>query len=497
MRFLYATELDRNRDAIDQAFQLAHSEQVGAIVFGGDLTPKSVAIKLARYPDPSKENTEDEEEILLLGGEVIPTYMIDDESETHSYTQSLREIKKLNEKMGPDTLAKYLVRKGSILQEMTNQYFEIESMLMEQILLDKLYAFFQEAKLPSGRQRLKLSDEEVEIVKDCVVDWLREFEKVFDAEKKLAFVAKCKKLFGYEGEDFSEVAPSRHILECVLFELSSDKLHDIFMGVDEFLESKQDHIAERLRQFFHTERNRIFRASNYRGIIEESWVSALSGYSTIAQLKHDVEKPEFVGIEQARFLREYFFPQVRQWNASHPGRPVYAMFGNDDIIENVSLLDEAEQEGLLCHMHGRISVLADDLNIVGYSFVETLPPRVGYRAWVKSPSDILCDLKSLWFNLRHRKAIWVIHNPPFGYVDQIVGGHAGSQGVLEFLEQSKPSLALFGHIHEAPRLAGDCTAKLGETLCVNPGGEHENGLHAVIINSETLEVKRTKNADGL
>ena len=195
MRFLYATDLHGNRDAIDQAFQLAHSEQVGAIVFGGDLTPKSVAIKLARYPDPSKENTEDEEEILLLGGEVIPTYMIDDESETHSYTQSLREIKKLNEKMGPDTLAKYLVRKGSILQEMTNQYFEIESMLMEQILLDKLYAFFQEAKLPSGRQRLKLSDEEVEIVKDCVVDWLREFEKVFDAEKKLAFVAKCKKLF--------------------------------------------------------------------------------------------------------------------------------------------------------------------------------------------------------------------------------------------------------------------------------------------------------------
>ncbi|MBP6929816.1 MAG: hypothetical protein KBB77_02665 [Candidatus Moranbacteria bacterium] len=491
MRFLYATDLHGNRDAIDQAFQLAHSEQVGAIVFGGDLTPKSVAIKLARYPDPSKENTENEEEISLLGGEVMPTHMIEDKSETHSFTNSLREIKELNERIGSDTLAKYLVRKGSILYEVGSQYFEIESMLMEQVLLDKLYAFFQGAKLSHSRKHLKLSDEEVEMVKYCVVDWLTEFENVLDPEKKVAFVAKCKKLFGYEGEDFSDVAPSRYLLECILFELSGSKIRDIFGGVDEFLKNKKDHIAEHLRQFFHRERDRIFRASNYRGIIEESWIAALSGYSTVAQLKRDVEKPEFVGVEQAKFLREYFFPRVREWNVSHPGRPVYAMLGNDDIIENLSLLDEAEQEGLLCHMRDdRVSMLTDDLNIVGYSFVETLPPKVEYRAWVKSPDQILTGLRSVAFNLRHRKAIWVIHNPPFGYVDQIVGGHAGSQGVLEFLEQFQPPLALFGHIHEAPRLTGKYTAKLGETLCVNPGGEHENGLQAVIINSETLEVER-------
>ena len=64
MRFLYATDLHGNREAIEKAFSLAHSEQVDAIIFGGDLTPKSVAIKLARYPDPSKENTEDEERFL-------------------------------------------------------------------------------------------------------------------------------------------------------------------------------------------------------------------------------------------------------------------------------------------------------------------------------------------------------------------------------------------------------------------------------------------------
>ncbi len=490
MRFLYATDLHGNRDAIEQAFQVAHEERVGAIVFGGDLTPKSVAIKLAHYPDPSKEEVEFEGEIPLLGGEVLPTHLLEDEQHIHTFTKSLERVKKLNQQLGSDVLAEQLVRKGSILHELKNQYYEIESMLSEQILLDKLYAFFRDAGTNS-RTRLELSDEEVEIVKDCVAEWLAEYEKGLMDSQKSAFLAKCKQTFGYEGDDFLAVAPSRHILECILYELSSGNLSDVFVPIENLLKSKKGYIAGRLLKFFHDEQNRIFRSGAYKGMIEESWIGALPYYSTIAQLKRDVEKTEFLGAEQAKFLREFFFPLVRGWNATHPNQPVYAMLGNDDIIENVSLLDEAEREGLLCHMHGdKVSMFDGDLNIVGYSFVETLPPKVEYRAWVKNASDILCDLKSLWFSLRHRKAIWVIHNPPFGYVDQIVGGHAGSQGVLEFLEQFKPSLALFGHIHEAPRLAGDFTAKLGETLCVNPGGEHENGLQAVIINSETLEVER-------
>jgi Icc-related predicted phosphoesterase len=124
--------------------------------------------------------------------------------------------------------------------------------------------------------------------------------------------------------------------------------------------------------------------------------------------------------------------------------------------------------------------------------VETLPQKVDYREWVKADTEILYDLRSLQSQVRQKQVIWAIHHPPYGYLDQDENGIMGSKGVLGFLTESQPRLALFGHIHEAPRLTGAYITQLGKTLCVNPGGEHEEGLQAVVINTETLEIKKVK-----
>lgn len=490
MRFVYATDLHGNRDAIEQVFTLAQAEQADAIVFGGDLTPKSVAIKLARYADPSREDIETEEEIPLLGGEVLPADMLQKNAMQPTFSQSLRNIKLLDERVGADALAAHLERKGAIIVEQTNQYYALDSMLAEQVLLDKLIAFFQSANVPSGRVRLQLSDEEMEMVRDCAVEWLKEFEATWDEQKRADFAQKCTLALQLKDINFEQCAPSKYLEECILCEVSGSSLSDTIQAVEKLLQKKDGRMAEYLLKAFHVSRDRLLRASAYKGLIEEAHIRALAEYSTIAQLKREAEATELVGQEQAKFLRDYFLPLVREWRASHGNKPVYAMLGNDDIIENVSLLDDAERDGMLYHIHDKVHELGGGFVIVGYSFVETLPPKVEYRAWVKDDSEILSDLRSLQARVEQNAAVWAIHNPPLGYLDRIENGNAGSKGVLQFLTESQPRLALFGHIHEAPRLVGSCVAQLGKTLCVNPGGEHSKDFQAVLINTETLEIER-------
>ena len=70
-----------------------------------------------------------------------------------------------------------------------------------------------------------------------------------------------------------------------------------------------------------------------------------------------------------------------------------------------------------------------------------------------------------------RKTIYVMHSPPWGtHLDGIPGGHhVGSRSIRNFIEPFQPLLSLHGHIHEAPRLSGKYTDRIGKTLCVNPG----------------------------
>jgi Icc-related predicted phosphoesterase len=64
------------------------------------------------------------------------------------------------------------------------------------------------------------------------------------------------------------------------------------------------------------------------------------------------------------------------------------------------------------------------------------------------------------------EAILVLHSPPLGHCDAGGGGdHFGSRALLEGIEEKRPRLAVWGHIHES----WGCESRIGETPVRNLG----------------------------
>jgi len=65
--------------------------------------------------------------------------------------------------------------------------------------------------------------------------------------------------------------------------------------------------------------------------------------------------------------------------------------------------------------------------------------------------------------LVNSKTILVVHTPPWGILDEVMGKfHAGSKNLLGFIRRKEPLMLLCGHIHERPGVK-----QLGKTCIVN------------------------------
>jgi Icc-related predicted phosphoesterase len=104
------------------------------------------------------------------------------------------------------------------------------------------------------------------------------------------------------------------------------------------------------------------------------------------------------------------------------------------------------------------------------------------------------DLNRLPKPLSNKKAIYVMHSPPFGTKLDLAQGEksAGSRSIKAFIEENQPLLTLHGHIHESPELSGAYSDRIGETISINPGqfgwpGRDAVKLRAVIFEIEKIE----------
>lgn len=226
-----------------------------------------------------------------------------------------------------------------------------------------------------------------------------------------------------------------------------------------------------------------------------------------------VDLPE----SQPEFLRREVGPLVAGWKRSRPALRVFAIPGNDDCATITPALSQLEKLGLVEDLHQKSARLGD-CTLVGLAFVPPTPfsfkdferrdtagdwrpqPQLGrcvltteqglaeiedFAAYLNSLPTIEEELARLPA-FEPDRAIAVIHCPPYGTRCDVLFNREpiGSRALRHWIERTQPLLSLHGHIHESPLMSGAFADRVGRTVVVNPGCDHERP-HWVLIDTES------------
>lgn len=193
----------------------------------------------------------------------------------------------------------------------------------------------------------------------------------------------------------------------------------------------------------------------------------------------------FIDLATERLLR---WMDLAESKLAGTGIRCYATGGNDDVDEVMAAMDRPGAKAFVA-CEGRAVPLDDEHVMVSMPYVNPTPwktPREAPEPELASRiAAIAGDLPD------YGKIIFNFHAPPVDSTldtcakldpttvppSQIVSGGqpvlygAGSTSVRAAIERYQPMLGLHGHIHES-----QAVAKLGRTVCVNPGSEYGEGV---------------------
>jgi len=175
----------------------------------------------------------------------------------------------------------------------------------------------------------------------------------------------------------------------------------------------------------------------------------------------------------------------------------YITPGNDDRFAIDKVLEEGEY---VKNPEGKVVLVKDEYEMISTGFSNPTP-------W-KTPREITEDelekkIEEMTSKIKDmRKCIFNVHCPPYNTTidtapqldenlkivtraGQMLMIPAGSVAVRNSIKKHQPLLGLHGHIHESRG-----AVKVGETLCLNPGSEYNEGiLRGVIVNLKDANVK--------
>jgi len=228
---------------------------------------------------------------------------------------------------------------------------------------------------------------------------------------------------------------------------------------------------------------------------------------------------------QETFIDQFLFPFFKRILERTPIEKIFLIPGNWDLGYPFLFRETTEK---IIDLNQKSYRLHNGYKIIGYPFVPPTPfrpkdyekmddreapwPPQKDPCYIRSPDradqlipidphlylrgreTIKEDLDRLPKSLHPKKTIYLMHSPPFGTPLDLIQGEkpAGSRSIKTFIEKDQPLLTLHGHIHESPELSGAYTARLGQTVMVNPGQFIRTGgdffkLHAVTFDIERLE----------
>jgi Icc-related predicted phosphoesterase len=187
-----------------------------------------------------------------------------------------------------------------------------------------------------------------------------------------------------------------------------------------------------------------------------------------------------------RFFHEQMLATVERWMAladeklEGTGIRAFACPGNDDQFDIDPVIEAAKHVELA---EGRV-IDVDGFQLVSTGWANRTPWKTYREEDEPDLSKRIEDVVSQVTAPRER-TIFSLHCPPYGTgLDDAPeltedmrlkhAGHApvpcGSKAVREAIERHQPVLSLHGHIHEARG-----NARVGKTLCINPGSSYEQG----------------------
>jgi Icc-related predicted phosphoesterase len=217
------------------------------------------------------------------------------------------------------------------------------------------------------------------------------------------------------------------------------------------------------------------------------------GYYPFRTTPDDLRELEADPERADRFFHEQMLATVERWMALADERlagtdiACFVCPGNDDQLDIDPVVEAAGRVQLA---EGRV-VEVDGFQLVSTGWCNRTPWKT-YRE--EDEPDLLARIERMVERVTAppERTIFSLHCPPRGtglddapeLTEDMQLKHAGnapvpvgSTAVREAIERHQPALSLHGHIHEARG-----TARLGGTLCVNPGSSYEQGqlLGAVI-----------------
>ena len=226
---------------------------------------------------------------------------------------------------------------------------------------------------------------------------------------------------------------------------------------------------------------------------------------------------------QKLFVDQFLAPFSKKILETTSVRQIFLVPGNWDI--GYPYLFKDPTEGVV-DLSQRIYRLNNGYALIGYPFVPPTPFRpkdyekmddpeapwppqrnpsyirvsersdrllsIDPHVYLRERGTIREDLNRLTKPMNYKKAIYIMHSPPFGTkLDLIQGGKsAGSRSIKAFIEGNQPLLTLHGHIHESSEVSGAYFDRIGKTISINPGQFVFSGRDSVKLHAVTFEVEK-------
>jgi len=203
------------------------------------------------------------------------------------------------------------------------------------------------------------------------------------------------------------------------------------------------------------------------------------------QADPDAVERLFVRLATERLARWIDLAETR---LAGTGIKVYATGGNDDLTEVMATMDRTDTQAFIA-CEDRAVPIDDEHVMISMPYVNPTPWRTPREADEPELAERIARLADGFAD--QAKVIFNFHAPPIDSTldtcpmldastdppGQVVRGGqpvlygAGSTSIRASIERYQPMLGLHGHIHES-----QAAARLGRTVCVNPGSEYGEGI---------------------